>query len=313
MISQSLQGRVPAPPAQVPVWSKGAGWQCLHRHTSAPYSGVSRSRPAAGPGVVAGGGPAHSGGQPTARTLRSEGLPKATASGASTTAQARPRWRPGWATAAGWGRPLGGMGPEQEMRRSSSVEAGGAGSAVERGATEAGVAGGAAARADAQGGSGRAQRSLPAGCGRSTWVGGRRGGGGPGRGRGRGVLRGAHVRWGVRPGPAAPYALPPRAHTHTARCCRPPSEQAVPRQALTPARPLCVPPHTRAAGHLGAPGPRRHVLGRPVQQQRVAVQRPWAGVAGGTGKRRRGCRHLVRPPGSSPRPPRPAPPRSPRR
>lgn len=68
------------------------------------------------------------------------------------------------------------------------------------------------------------------------------------------------------PGAAAP---PPPTSDHALR-------------PLTLAQPLCVPLHTRAAGHLGALRPRCHVLGRPIQQQRVVEQSSWAGVTVGT-------------------------------
>lgn len=90
---------------------------------------------------------------------------------------------------------------------------------------------------------------------------------------------------GVRPRPVALAHPPPRAahtHTHTG------SKQAMLRRALTLAQPLCVPLHTRAAGHLGSRGPCCHVLSRSIEQQCVAVQCPWAGVAVGMG-RKEGC------------------------
>lgn len=88
----------------------------------------SRQRPALGWqwwGGPARRGPPHGGRQPPDRMLQRKGHPKAMANKAITAAWAWPWWQLGWATAVGWGVLLGGTGPEQEPRSSSSVYEGG--------------------------------------------------------------------------------------------------------------------------------------------------------------------------------------------
>ena len=171
----------------------------------------------------------------------------------------------------------------------------GASGTVQRGAAAAGVTGRMAARADPQGRRGWAPRfsrhrllgvvEVP------RWAVGEAEVAQDVGGALAFCTRAGHVYGAVRPVTCCP-GLPapcPRPHTHTARL-PPPSRWAMRPRALTLAWPLCVPLHTRAAGHLGARGPRCHVLGCPIEQQRVAVQRSWAGVVVGTGRRGKGCR-----------------------
>lgn len=129
------------------------------------------------------------------------------------------------------------------------------------------------------------------GCRATITAGWRRGrvwpgwkGGGDFLNRDRMEIEGVRLQLMGAPVPARPSraaAAPPPTSDHALR-------------PLTLAQPLCVPLHTlaRAAGHLGAIGPRCHVLGRPVQQQRIVVQSSWAGVAVGT--QGTGCRWPAR-------------------